>query len=505
MKDPSPPSRPFWHHVQAHAARAPQAAALVETSTGRRWTWRELLGAAMGCAHALRAHGVERGARVVVLAHNAPELFALFLACERLGAVYAPMNTRWSAAQHRSVLERSRPGVVVADHAHAASLAALTSDVRALDALTHTQAEAWPQAPESSGEQALGLMFTSGTTGHPKGVLLSGDAMRANAQMFVRGLGLGPDDVHHLSAPMFHVGGLCALSLPLLIPGGCTLVAASFDPGALVDHFERARAQGAPVTCMFMVPTMWHRLLKDAAQADTWSTLRVALVGGAAASPALLEAWEALGCPLTIGYGMTESGPMCTFRHPDDPVAHPMDVGRWPPEMGVRVEPDASGEAGRVWLRGPNLMMGYDAPLGPDRSSFQGAWMRSQDLGRLSPTGALVLCGRAHDMIITGGENVYPLEVESALAQVLGRRVERVVVVGLEDEDLGQRVVALVQPRDPTLTHFDLTPSQRLRLDALVPRFARPRAYMVAASLPCGPTGKIDRAAAQALIQPPLS
>lgn len=311
------------------------------------------------------------------------------------------------------------------------------------------------------------VVFTSGTTGAPKGVRLTSLNLTAAASASAEHLGHGPDDDWLLAMPMHHVGGI-SIVVRQAYTGGSVSLHSGFDPGRF------AAAMRGPVTMVSVVPTMLARLIDH----GPFSGLRAVLVGGGPIPPGLLEAATDVGLPVLPTYGMTETfGQVATLR-PDAPLAYKVH-----PLPGVQVRTDSDG---RIAVKGAQVSPGYAGE--PDR---QDPWFVTSDFGEIDHEGALRILGRADTVIVTGGENVSPERVESVARDHRG--VEDVMVVGSPDPEWGEKVVCVYTG---SVTPEDL----RSWFSERLPRFMVPKRFVMVESIPRTALGKPDRSAVESLL-----
>lgn len=473
--------------VAAHAERRPAAVALVDAVTGARTSYAALARRSAALAEALAVrHAVGRGTRVAVLAHNDVLTFELLVACSSLGAVLVPLNTRLADAELDVVLARARPELLVVDEAHRARLPGHPR-IPALDVARYAATDAARPLPRDGVlHEPRVMLFTSGTTGQPKGALLTEAGVAANAASTAQAWALTSADVALVDAPLFHTGGLNVLATPLLYAGGAVVVLPRFDAQA---SGEALCAYGATVA--FGVPTMLERYL--AAGVVVRSRVRLWVTGGAPCPLPLLEAFEALGARLVQGFGMTECGPNC-FR-PLERAARG-SVGAPTYGLEARLVDDLgrevpTGEAGELWLRGPHVFAGYFQDEAASRAALDTeGWLHTGDVLRATPEGWWV-AGRKKEMFISGGENVYPAEVEAAL--LAHTDVAEAAVIGVPDARWGEAGVAFVRPHEP-----GAGPSPealRAFVRARLAGYKVPREVLVCAELPRTASNKVDKQA----------
>ena len=450
-------------------------------------TYTGLADHAARAAHALRGLGVRRGDRVAYLGPNHPAFLELLFGTAQLGAIFVPLNTRLAAPELSYILADCGADVLL--HAGGPALPvrrAISLDTDFRDLLSRVDPAPLDE-PVSLDETAL-LMYTSGTTGRPKGVQLTHGNLTWNTVNLLIDLDLRADEVTLVSAPMFHVAALNQTVLPTFLKGGRSLLVDSFDP---VRALELIARHG--VTFMFGVPTMFARLADTPGWADAdLSTVRNMIVGGAPVPTSLIEAYRQRGLTFLEGYGLTETSPGALFLRADDAATHAGSAGT--PVFFADVQlSDATGgrpppgEYGEVIVHGPNVMAGYwnrpedtAAVLSPD------GWLRSGDLAVTDEDGYFYIRDRLKDMFISGGENVYPAEVEEAL--YAHPAVAECAVIGVPDARWGEVGRAFVVLRPGARA----TPEELLlALDGRLARFKIPKSVALVETLPRTGSGKV--------------
>jgi fatty-acyl-CoA synthase len=471
----------------------------------RRISYTELDGRTDRLARALRGLGVRQGDRVAALLVNSPAFLETMLATAKLGAVFVPMNVRLAPPEVGYLLADSGADVLVwsAPLAPVARAALSGEGVRVRHrvlaggdpadgelAFEELLASGEPRAlgTDVAGSDLSCLMYTSGTTGRPKGAMLTHDNHLWNVVNNLSfGRGLRESDVTVTVAPMFHIGGLGVHTLPLLYLGGTNVIFPSFDPAQTLAAMARERA-----TVQFLVPAMWAALaaVPDFDRYDL-SALELAVTGGAPCPLPVIDFFSGKGLPFQEGFGMTEAAPAVSVLDAGHAKEKAGSIGRALMHVETRIvdEDDRDvppDEVGELVLRGPNLFAGYWGLPEETAQAFRGGWFHTGDLGRMDPEGFLTLVDRKKDMIITGGENVYPIEVE----QVLYRHpaVREVAVVGVPDPRWGETPVAVVALMDGAeLTADELLGHARQRLA----HFKCPTRVEFVPELPRNATGKV--------------
>jgi long-chain acyl-CoA synthetase len=469
----------------------------------RALTYRDLDERSSRLAQALLAAGVGPGSRVAHLDRTGPEVIELLFATSKIGAVLVPLNWRLAVPElTRIVADAAAPLLVVGS-----AFAGAASDlVRALPASLRVVEvgpayERWiaahgpvdPGGCGASGDTVV-QMYTSGTTGVPKGVLTTHRNLAAAAETSPR-WGFDADTVSVTPLPMFHIGGIGWAFLGLW-NGATTILVSEFVPEAVLDVLERER-----VTNAVFVPTMLQMLaaVPGAAERDYSALRSIAYGASPITTPVLKAALRTFRCSLFGIYGLTETTGAAVQldaadHDPDGPREHLLrSVGRPYPWVELRIVDPVTGaacgtrEVGEVWLRAPNVMAGYfNRPAETAAALTAEGWLRTGDGAYLDEEGYLFLTDRVKDMIVSGGENVYPVEVEEALAQ--HPAVDQVAVIGVPDERWGEAVKALVVLRRGAEASADeLTAFARSRLAG----YKLPRSIEFVSDLPRTPSGKV--------------
>jgi fatty-acyl-CoA synthase len=392
-------------------------------------------------AAGLLAAGVRPGDRVATLTGTSPEHVVGFFACAKAGLVLLPLNWRLTPAELSYQLEDAEPAVLLAAAEHAETAASLHERVAGLEELATTGGERLPDVADDDG---LLLVYTSGTTGRPKGALLTHANCFWTNLSFDRVAGIADDDVVLSVLPQFHCGGWNVQPLLAWWKGARVVLEPSFDAARALELIASAR-----VTTMMGVPANYLFMANDPAFADAdVSSLSRAVVGGAPMPEALLETWHARGVEIVQGYGLTEAAPNVLCLPPEDatrkrgfagkPYPH-VDVALRDPESGGFV--DGRGE-GELVVRGPNVFAGYWRDAEATAAAFADGWLLTGDVAARDEEGYYRIVGRLKDMVISGGENVYPAELENVLHEHAA--VAEAAVVGVPDERWGEACLAFV-------------------------------------------------------------
>lgn len=493
------------------ARLSPERTALYDAQAAMRpISFGEWDAAATRTAALLRRLGVERGERVAVLAYNCVAYLDLWFACGKLGAIMQPLNWRLTRAELAALLEDATPCLFVYGPEFAATARELrdgASSVRrwlalegaALadaddDLLAAREACDEPVPPAELGwDDPWVICYTGGTTGLPKGAVLTHGNITFNAVNTLTSWGLDGGDTAILNTPLFHTGALNVFTAPLVLAGGASVVCKGFDAGQVFDLIA-----GGGVTIFFGVPTMFAALQQHErwAAAD-FSRLKLVISGGAPCPLPIFEEFWRRGVDFKTGYGLTEAGPNTFWLPPADVRRKPGAVGfplmfvdvKVCDEQGAELEPEQVGE---LWIRGPHVCKGYwGRPEETAQAITPEGWLRTGDLASRDGEGYYTIVGRTKDVIISGGENIYPAEVESVLCAYQG--VAEASLIAAPDERWGEVGLAVVVPRADQ--QLDATALLGFAADHLA-RYKLPRSVIIQSDpLPKTAAGKIDKQA----------
>jgi len=475
-------------HVAAQARLQPNRTAAVDLASGRCWTYAELDETVARAVTVLRRRGLGQGARLATLARNRVLLAVLHLASARLGAIFVPLNWRLSPAEIAALVEDAEPALIVGD----ALLAAAGLQGLDLDAL---QAEIDAAEPEAAGpadrERPSLILYTSGTSGRPKGALLSERNLDQTAINFGRLGRVTHESVFLVDAPMFHIIGLITSIRPVLMHGGTILVSDGFEPARTLARL------GDPelgVTHYFCVPQM-AAMLRGLPSFDASRLRRLTAVftGGAPHPAADIRAWLAHGIPVVDGYGMSEAGTV--FGMPADPAlidARAGSAGLPMPAVFTRIVDDQDHECppdvpGELLLKGDNVFLGYwRRPEDTAQAFTADGWFRTGDIALADAEGYHWLVDRKKDMFISGGENVYPAEIEAALAD--HPAIVECAVVGVPDPQWGEVGHLVATCREGAALELA---GILAHLESRLARYKLPKGLTLVSALPRTASGKI--------------
>lgn len=479
--------------VALHAQGRPETLALVDLASGRRWTYAALDRAIDRTAGALAALGLAAGDRLAALARNSADLLIAQQAAMRLGAIFAPLNWRLAPAELGPILLDCAPKLLLGDGVAEVEPPAGCRPLAVSDlaAAAETAAPA-PRAALRSAQDPCVILYTSGTSGVPKGVILTGENLFATGVNFGVLGGVTPASVFLAESPMFHVIGLVTSIWPPFLQGGAVLVSPGFDPAATNGRLADG---GLGITHYFCVPQMAEALRYAAGfRPEAWS-LTALFTGGAPNPPANIRWWADQGVAMVDGFGMTECGTVLGMPLDRQLVAaHAGAVGFAGPATAVRIvdldERDvAPGASGEILVKGPNVTPGYwNRPEERAKAFTADGWLRTGDIGRRDGDSYVSIVDRRKDMFITGGENVYPVEIEAVLAE--HPAVMEAAVIGVPDDRWGEVGCAFVVAK-PGLT---VAPEDlRGHCEARLARYKVPKRFELVEALPRTGTGKIQK------------
>ncbi len=469
----------------------------------RRLTYHQLNQRVNALAHGLVQLGVRKGDRVAALLLNGNELMEGMFACAKLGAIFVPINFRLSPEEVAYILNDAssrvflysapfRQTALAASRNARQQLLVHVGDAPAEDEV-HYEALIDDHSTDEPDcdvglEDVHMMMYTSGTTGRPKGTLLTHANTQWNAVNALIELSISKSDSTLSVAPLFHIGAMSILTTPLLYVGGTVVIHDQFDPRRVLETIAQEK-----ISSLFLVPAMWLAIthLPDFEQYSLES-LRLNISGGATCPITVIEFFQKRAIPFYEGFGLTETAPCVCILDAPNAARKNGSVGKPLQHVDVRIVDDkgkdvAAGAVGELLVRGPNVMAGYWNKPEATREALSGGWFHTGDLARMDEEGFLYIVDRKKDMVITGGENVYSAEVE----QVLFRHpnIREAAVIGVPDEIWGESVKAFVALKDESQP---LTPEElRTFCEGKLARFKIPKYVELVAALPRNTTGKV--------------
>lgn len=479
--------------IRKWARLAPERIAIVDRASGARLSYRALDAIVDRWVAALTDAGAGSGERVAVIAGNRREVVELFFACGRIGASLVPLNWRLAAVELSAILNHANPAFVVGEKRFRENV---TGPGKWLDmdemsaGLPHVKNGSVTDAAVSGDDPVL-VLYTSGSTGTPKGVIIPHRQILFNAIATATAWELGHADIAPIATPFFHTGGWNVFATPLWHRGGTVVLFDGFEP----DDFLKGLAE-EKCTVVLTVPTQLVMMRDCKAWGTALPALRFFIAGGAPCPASLIEEVRAKGYTLRTGYGLTECGPNCFAISNEEALTRTGSVG-WPVpflEMSLRTDDESEAgvdQPGELLLRGPQMFGGYLHDPAKTREAVTDGWLRTGDLAKRDADGAYYICGRKKEMFISGGENVFPAEVEAALGS--HPSIAEVVVVGVEDSLWGEvgRAYVVARPGSTNASESELLTFAR----GLLARYKVPKSIVYMTDFPRLGSGKPDRRA----------
>jgi fatty-acyl-CoA synthase len=500
------------HLFDQAAAKYPEREGLVDCKKSRKWTYKEFQQDVHKTANALLNKGIQKGDKVSTILYNTSELAITLFACAKIGAVFNPINFRLKSSELTFIFNDAKPKIIIFEKA-------VNKQVTEARNLSESDAEFWSideerpdyaysyhdtiSAEESDlkdmdieEEDIYAIMYTSGTTGRPKGVLHRHREMVEQALICSHVLKLGPLDRGLVCAPMFHCAELHCSFLPRVLVGACNIILHEFQAQQVLETIDKEKA-----TTFFSAPTMWNMLLQEDFTSFNLNSLRVGLYGAAPMAPVLVKkVKDAIGIELVQAYGQTEMGPAVSFLLDDEQLIKAGSAGKACLGHEIRVvkkgedKPSEPGnilppfEIGEILTKGPCMMAGYFNRKEASVLSMYKGWYHTGDLGYIDHDGYLYIADRADDMIVSGGENIYPREVEDILFEHEG--VLEAAVFAVPHEHWGEQVAAaIVKKKSLTEGELELYCKESSRLAD----YKRPRRYFFIDELPKNSSGKVQK------------
>ncbi|MDA1299643.1 MAG: long-chain fatty acid--CoA ligase [Proteobacteria bacterium] len=488
--------------IESHANQTPDKVAIEDLYSNRSLTYREFHERIARLTDHLVSQGISKGDRIACLSYNNPEMLEMQFACNRLGAIFVPLNFRLTVPELEYIVTDCGAAVMFAD-VEFAETATRVVGLAGVPQLIITNSD----GSDSPYEQAMAaaspryeyadlilddiatIMYTSGTTGHPKGALISHAMALFNAVNMSAPAKVTADSVQYTFMPLFHTGGLNVFTLPVLHAGGRVILTRAFDPG------EVLRVVGDPaygVTHLLAVPAMLLFIAQHPDfQRTDFSRIVAGFVGGAPVPVPTLKTFLAAGANLQQGFGMTETGPSCLALMPEDAQSKIGSTGKPVTHIEVRIVDEQgrdvrTGEMGELWVKGPSVTTGYWNKPEANAASFTDGWLHTGDAARQDEDGFYYIVDRTKDMYISGGENVYPAEVEDVIYQIDG--IVEAAVIGVADERWGEtgKAIAVLEAgsnltEDAIIAHC----AERLA------KFKLPKSVEFTDALPRNATGKV--------------
>lgn len=479
--------------LENRAELTPKSVALVDAKENTAWTFADLNHRCKEMASWLYDQGIRKGDRIALLSPNHLSYFELLFACGKIGAVFVPINWRLSRQEISYILTDCSPKLIGYHSDYRETVKDPTFakyEVFQVDKQTQrASVNCTFKAVELNEKDPLAIIYTGGTTGKPKGVVLSHQSILTNAINTIISWNLTNEDITLTYMPLFHTGGLNALSIPILLAGGKVVVASDFDPVKAIHYLNHYHC-----TTVLLVPTMYHMIIEtEQFQSSLFPSVKTFLSGGAPCPLEIYDAFKRKGLLFKEGYGLTEAGPNNFYIAPKEAWNKKGSVGKpmlfnditLRKEDGTKAGPH---EVGEVLIKGKHSFEYYWNNEQATRETLKDGWIHTGDLAKKDEDGYFYIVGRKKDIIITGGENVYPLEIEHYLAA--HSEINEVAVLGLPDSKWGEVVTAcMVVKRNTKVTEEELKSYCSKTLGS----YKIPKKFLFLENLPKTHVGKIDK------------
>jgi len=491
--------------VKHFAEFSPSKLAMVDLASGRRQTYPEFHDRAGRVAAMLKDRGVEKGDRVAFLMLNSTDILDVIFGCWRMGAICLALNFRLTPTEHSFILDNAAAKAVIYDKMLVEVVGALkknddlvvehwietdcmggASDFE--DGIAGVTAPILNMEPQNLDDQCM-LMYSSGTTGMPKGVIITHGMIFFGCQAGGNAVGGVPNDVCLANMPLFHIGALNASACPAIFSGGTCIVDRMFDPAKTLDYISDPELK---ITSLFMVPAAYNALksMPNVEEAD-FSRIKTAICGAETVPKPLVNWFYDKGVIITEGYGMTETAAAGCLLLKEDVPEKIGSAGRALMHSKIKIVDEAGQTCapnvpGEIMFKGACVTPGYWRRPEANEESFVDGWFKSGDIGRMDADGYIYIDDRKKDMYISGGENVYPAEIENLLYQM--PQILEVAVIGLKDEKWGEcGCVVAVCKSGETLTMEDV----KAHVGDKLAKFKQPHHLYLMEALPRNATGKV--------------
>lgn len=481
--------------IKVRSLLTPNSTALVDPLKNREWTYKEVNIRAENLAHYLKKQGVAKGDRVALYAPNDISYFDILLASIKLGAIFIPLNWRLKPIEIKKVVKDAEPKVILYSSQISERLSLIDKSLLSLDVDSKEYNDICenPNRVEFHSESIeldwpVMLIYTTGTTGDPKGAIITHNGMVNNSMNTVMSWNITHKDITIASAPMFHIAGISGIIIPMMLIGGKVIIDRFFDGVNTNEMIKRYKP-----TMLFMVPTMYYGLISAKNfNKDNLESVHTFVAGGSPPLKEVVNYFVEEKIPLINSYGLTESGPNNFKLTGETALQYPFSIGYPSFFVDAKIVDDndeevAQGQVGELLLAGQHTFVGYWNNEEETTKAFLGAYVKTGDLAKKDENGLFYIVDRKKEMIITGGENVLPSEVEKVLNEYPG--VKNSVVVGYEHPVYGQSVgAALIYDGDkPILAGLDQHTSANLA------GYKTPKQYLFLDVFPNNSVGKIDK------------
>lgn len=482
--------------LENRARLSPNKIAIIDEDTNKSWTFEVLNNRSSSVASWLKSQGVKKGDRVALLSPNDISYFDILFACGKIGAIFVPLNWRLSVHELNEILNDCTPILLGIHQKFKNKFTSLQTAVLssffvggAMYEEIMTLLDVSEQDESISELEPLAMIYTGGTTGKPKGVVLSHQSIQWNAINTILSWNLSDEDVTINYMPMFHTGGLNALSLPILMIGGTVVIGDQYSGEKVVNSIKQYNC-----TIILLVPTMYHLLIQsDEFQKSTFPSMKIFLSGAAPCPLQVYEAFQKKGLAFKEGYGLTEAGPNNFYIHPEEAQMKRGSVGKPMLFNAIKLKKEDGQEArvnevGEILIKGKHSFSHYWNNELATLETKKGGWVHTGDLAKKDEEGFHYIVGRKKDMIITGGENVYPLEIEHWLAA--HPLVDEVAVIGLPDQKWGELVAAFIVTKQTQKIDKE---ELKFYCERKLGRYKIPKKFIQLEELPKTHVGKIDK------------
>jgi fatty-acyl-CoA synthase len=476
--------------IYKRAALSPKKIALIDSNSGEKWSYQTLTNHISKWIHYFNLQQYQKGDRVAILSQNRIELFAILFACGLKGILYVPLNFRLSELELLYILEDCQPVLIIHDEEHQIISSKFTNINRLLISdIKDNNSELSSSYSICTPTDPWLIIYTGGTTGKPKGVVLSFDAVNWNAINTIISWGLNKTDCTLNYMPMFHTGGLNALCIPVLMVGGTVVTGSRFHAEEALKALNTYKT-----TISLFVPTMYQSMLQtDYMKTATFPTVKVFLSGGAPCPKTIYKEFEKKGALFKEGYGLTEAGPNNFYIQPEVARKKIGSVGKCMQFNDVKIinesgETCKTNEIGELYISGKHVFTEYWNNELETSQSLVNGWLKTGDLAKKDADGDYFIVGRKKELIISGGENVYPQEVEQCL--ILHPNIREVAVIGVKDDNWGECVTAFITCKEPNeFDESEIITHCRKSLGG----FKVPKKVIKVEELPRTDIGKIDK------------
>ncbi|MGE7919779.1 class I adenylate-forming enzyme family protein [Viridibacillus sp. NPDC093762] len=470
------------------AAITPKKTSLIDIATNRSWSYKQLGYEVKKWAMFLKNCGLQKGDRVAVIAENRIDLFAILFACAIGGYIYVPLNWRLSHSELDYILDDCTPALILYEDQFM-KLIANNPHMKAYPITIEIVAEHFNVPTNNwNSKDAWLMIYTGGTTGKPKGVVLSYDAINWNAFNTIISWNISSDDCTLNYMPLFHTGGLNALSIPILMAGGTVVIGNKFNPQEAIQSLN-----SYSTTISLFVPTMYQSMIDtEEFKKTSFPSIKVFLSGGAPCPITVHKTFLQKGVPFKEGYGLTEAGPNNFVIQPEEAAIKLGSVGKCMQFNEVKIQaPNGRecrrDEVGELYIKGKHMFSEYWKNPQETAKTIINGWLRTGDLAKMDQDGDIYIVGRVKEMIISGGENVYPQEVEQCI--ITHPKVKEVAVIGIADCHWGEIVTAFIVSDDAFNNVKEIQDLCRSHLGS----YKIPRNIYFIPELPKTHVGKIDK------------